>query len=59
MGDFRELLSDSELVPKSDTDIESIQRSDCGVNLGRKSRKYGPKKEESTMLLTEGGCVVM
>ncbi|KAF6228155.1 hypothetical protein HO133_007885 [Letharia lupina] len=34
-------------------------KSDCGINLGKKTRKYGPKKEPSTMLLAEGGCVVM
>ena len=41
------------------SDFEIIQRSDCGINLGRKTRKYGPKKEAEKMVLTEGGCMVM
>ena len=45
--------------PKKLSDFEIIQRSDCGINLGRKTRKYGPKKEAEKMVLTEGGCVVM
>lgn len=34
-------------------------RSDCGINLGKKTRRYGPKKEAKTMSSTEGCCVVM
>ncbi|CAF9916740.1 hypothetical protein IMSHALPRED_003281 [Imshaugia aleurites] len=38
-------------------------RSDWGFNLGKKSHtfqsKKKPKKEQSTMSLTEGGCVMM
>ena len=41
------------------SDSESIQRSDIGINLGKRSKKFEPKKEPSTMLLAEGGCVVM
>ena len=41
------------------SDFDIMQRSDCGVNLGRKTRKYGPKKEAEKMVLTEGGCIVM
>ena len=41
------------------SDFDIIQRSDCGINLGRKTRKYGPKKGAEKMVLTEGGCVSM